>query len=529
MMDKPVRPGDVLLDKYRVERVLGQGGMGVVVAAQHLELGELFAIKFLLPRAIGSPDAVGRFMREARAAARIRSEHVVKVHDVGRLGDGAPYMIMEHLVGSDLAALLRRRGALPLEEATALVLQACDGVAEAHALGIIHRDLKPANLFLSTRRKGSPWVKVLDFGISKQTLDVPIDEQASDTPLHVQTETGAIMGSLFYMSPEQVIKPKDVGPPCDIWAMGIVLYELTTGKLPFVGESLGELVQHILLTTPEPPSKVRPELPAALDAVVMRCLSKLPAARYASIEELASAMRSLLAASSVPPRPIAMDAADSSTMEGLASTREASGAAAAGSVIEDPAPLSTLEVLAPAPAAAAAGAAAAAPRFHEPDVPREAPSLPSSTQASLSTTIDPRRSSHRRSIALVAGAGVVAIGLGAMLGVLPREAPGAAGEPPSPAANLRDATATVASSARAAELLPGSPAATSEPSAPPVASPVAPAASNAPRAAAPPPRAGTIAVRAAARAGAPKPSPADTATPAASAKAGTEKPRDAMW
>src|SRR5262245_36017323 len=153
-MTSPVAPGDLLLGKYRVERVLGRGGMGVVVAARHLELGELFAIKFLLPHAIKHPQAVERFVREARASARLKGEHVAKVHDVGRLSDGLPYMVLEYLSGNDLKATLRERGPLPVAEAVTYVLQACEAIAEAHDLGIIHRDIKPANLFLTRRANG---------------------------------------------------------------------------------------------------------------------------------------------------------------------------------------------------------------------------------------------------------------------------------------------------------------------------------------------------------------------------------------
>jgi serine/threonine protein kinase len=294
-MEGTVRPGDTLLGKYQVERVLGQGGMGVVVAVRHLELGELFAIKLLLPKVSERANAVSRFVREARAAARLKSEHVVRVHDVGRLEGGAPYMVMEHLVGDDLAVHLQRRRCLPLEEAGLLVLQACDAIAEAHALGIVHRDLKPSNLFLMRRRNGSTCLKVLDFGISKQTEDVGV---AAD-----QTESGAILGSLLYMSPEQMLSPKAVDRRSDIWAMGVVLYELTTGQRPFEGDSLANLLREVMNSEPPPPSKVRPELPAALDEVVLRCLRKRPEERYADAEELAAAVRALIGRNSQPSLP----------------------------------------------------------------------------------------------------------------------------------------------------------------------------------------------------------------------------------
>ncbi len=164
-----VREGDILAGKYRVERVLGIGGMGVVVAAHHMQLDERVALKFLLPEALGNAEAVARFAREARAAVKIKSEHVARVTDVGTLPNGAPYMVMEYLEGGDLAAWIKQRGALPVEQAVEFVLQTCIAVADAHALGIIHRDLKPANLFCVRRSDGQLSIKVLDFGISKMT------------------------------------------------------------------------------------------------------------------------------------------------------------------------------------------------------------------------------------------------------------------------------------------------------------------------------------------------------------------------
>src|SRR5580658_3035975 len=155
--------GDVLEGKYRIERVLGVGGMGVVVAAHHIQLDEKVALKFLLPSALGNPDAVARFAREARAVVKIKSEHVARVSDVGALQDGAPYMVMEYLEGGDLEAWLQERGPLPIEQTVEFVLQACEAIAEAHALGIVHRDLKPANLFCIRRADGLLSIKVLAF------------------------------------------------------------------------------------------------------------------------------------------------------------------------------------------------------------------------------------------------------------------------------------------------------------------------------------------------------------------------------
>jgi serine/threonine-protein kinase len=283
-MTSPVAPGDLLLGKYRVERVLGQGGMGVVVAARHLELGELFAIKFLLPEAVQHPQAVERFVREARASARLKGEHVAKVHDVGRLPDGLPYMVLEHLSGKDLKAVLRERGPLPVAEAITYTLQACEAIAEAHGLGIIHRDIKPANLFLTRRANGTPCVKVLDFGISRQ-----IGPEGAEA--HSLTRTGMLLGSPYYMSPEQMLRTKEADARSDIWSVGCVLYELLTGKVPFHAEAITELVGKVLQEEPRPPGSFRGDLPPAVEAAVMRCLVKPKEMRFQRIEELVAALQ----------------------------------------------------------------------------------------------------------------------------------------------------------------------------------------------------------------------------------------------
>ena len=277
----PVQPGEVLLGKYRVDRVLGVGGIGIIVAAHHLQLDERVAIKFLLPEVLQSPDVVARFAQEARAAVKIKSEHVVRVIDVGTLPTGSPYMVMEYLEGADLSNILSRRGPLPAEEVVSLVLQACEALAEAHALGIVHRDLKPANLFSIARADGSPSVKVLDFGISKVTTP------GADMGM---TKTSAIVGSPLYMSPEQMRSAKSVDARTDIWSLGAILYELLTGRPPFTGESLPELCVNIMNTAPAPMAATRADLPTRLEAVVLRCLEKDRRSRYANVAELAVAL-----------------------------------------------------------------------------------------------------------------------------------------------------------------------------------------------------------------------------------------------
>ncbi len=282
-MSNTLAEGQVLAGKYRVERVLGRGGMGVVVAAHHIHLDERVAIKFLLPEALVNAEATQRFVREARAAVRIKSEHVARVSDVGMLEGGEPYMVMEYLEGSDLADTLRERGALPVEQAVEFVLQASEAIAEAHVLGIVHRDLKPANLFVVRRADGVASVKVLDFGISK------VSGPASDGEAHL-TRTSAVMGSPLYMPPEQMAASRNVDPRADIWALGAILYELLCCRAAFLGESLPEVCLKIATLPPPPMRDFRADLQPGLEAVVLRCLEKDRERRYDNIAQLAHAL-----------------------------------------------------------------------------------------------------------------------------------------------------------------------------------------------------------------------------------------------
>jgi serine/threonine-protein kinase len=277
-----VYQGQILAGKYRVDQVLGQGGMGVVVAATHLQLEERVALKFLLPQSLRNPEVVARFAREARAAVKIKGEHVARVIDVGTFESGAPYLVMEYLEGRDLALVVRERGALPYEDAVDAVLQACEALAEAHTLGIIHRDLKPANLFLTRRPDGTTSVKVLDFGISKL-----INPSGSD---HSMTRTSTVMGSPLYMSPEQMTSARNVDVRSDIWGVGAILYEVLTGRVPFSAPSLPEICAQILTMTPRPVRDFNPGVPEPLQNITLRCLEKDPARRYQSVGELAQAL-----------------------------------------------------------------------------------------------------------------------------------------------------------------------------------------------------------------------------------------------
>ncbi|KYG10799.1 protein kinase, partial [Sorangium cellulosum] len=274
-------PGDVLAGKYRIERVLGAGGMGVVLAAWHLVLERRVAVKFLLPEAAALPDAGARFLREARAAAALDGQHIARVLDVGTLDTGAAYMVLEYLTGDDLGHVLQTRGPLPLAEAADYLLQACEAIAEAHARGIIHRDLKPKNLFLTRRPDGTPLLKVLDFGLSKFIATGDSVKEAS------LTATGLIMGSIHYMSPEQIRSLKFADVRTDIWALGVILYRMLTGRHPFEGDSVTAVTAAIMMDAPVSVTTLRPDVPPAVAALVSRCLVKDPNVRVQSVTEIA--------------------------------------------------------------------------------------------------------------------------------------------------------------------------------------------------------------------------------------------------
>lgn len=271
-------PGAIVAGKYRVGQTLGEGGMGIVVAATHLGLEQHVAIKFLLPEAARNKVAVERFLREARVAAMVRSEYVCRVHDVGTLDDGVPYLVMEHLEGSDLGKLIARSGALPVPETSEIALQACEALSEVHAAGIVHRDLKPSNLFVTRRVDGSPAVKLLDFGISKLTLGS--QDSIRDPGL---TATTTIMGSPSYMSPEQLKSTKEVDPRTDVWSLGAVLFEALSGKQAFAGESVPQVCAMIASEKPPSLTQLRPGLPADLVRAIEACLEKDPDKRISLV------------------------------------------------------------------------------------------------------------------------------------------------------------------------------------------------------------------------------------------------------
>ncbi|PKN49216.1 MAG: serine/threonine protein kinase [Deltaproteobacteria bacterium HGW-Deltaproteobacteria-20] len=278
-----LEPGTVLADKYRVERVLGRGGMGVVVAATHLRLEQTVAIKVLQTESIADAVTVERFLREARAAARIESEHVARVFDVGLLDPSVPYIVMEYLSGKDLSDR-ETCATASLRDIVDWVMQACEAVAEAHAHGIVHRDLKPANLFLAKRLAGPPVVKVLDFGLAK----APPSDAANGRAW--RTQSFAVMGTPRYMSPEQMRCAKQADERSDIWSMGAVLFEMLTGKPAFDAQSLAELCAMVAADPLPSLRDLRPEIPEGLEHVVAWCMEKRPEDRPQTMAALAEAL-----------------------------------------------------------------------------------------------------------------------------------------------------------------------------------------------------------------------------------------------
>lgn len=300
-MNPQEQVGRVLVGKYEVVSVLGVGGMGVVLRARHVALGEEVAVKLLSRELVGREEYVSRFYREARAAARIKSEHVARVIDVGSTEEGVPFLVMELLEGEDLEVYLTKRGgALAPGEAARLVLEACDAIAEAHELGIVHRDIKPANLFLARRGRGPAKVKVLDFGISKMAGDAGS-----------ATRTSAIMGSPAYMSPEQLRSTRDVDGRTDVWSLGAVLFELCAGRIPFEGESVADITAGILRGERPRLAEHLPDAPPGFADLVDACLERELELRVPSVAEFARRLEPYAATEPSAPRSVVQSATPS--------------------------------------------------------------------------------------------------------------------------------------------------------------------------------------------------------------------------
>jgi serine/threonine-protein kinase len=283
----PILEGEVIAEKYRVERLLGEGAMGRVFQARHLLLGHSVALK-LLRASVDNDDLRTRFVREAKATMALRSDHIVRVFDLGVLPSNTPYMVLEYLEGTDLRSVLETRGALPVEEAVDYVLQVCEALSEAHLNGIVHRDLKPQNLFLTRRANGTPCLKLLDFGVSK--FDAKPD--GNDELTHSQV----LLGSPVYMSPEQIRDSRKVDARADVWSLGVVLYMLLGGGRPFEGEGLAGTCAAIMVDPPRPLSSRCPGVPLALEAVVFACLEKSRERRTQDVAEVAKRLEPLASA-----------------------------------------------------------------------------------------------------------------------------------------------------------------------------------------------------------------------------------------
>ena len=325
--------GTVLGGSYRVGAPIGNGGLGIVLSAETIANGRTVAIKVLAPAAAADPERVTRFRREIKASAKIGSDHVVRVIDTGDLASGLPYLVMEHLDGKSLADMAKDAGELlPIDLVVDWILEAIDGIAEAHSLGVIHRDIKPANLFLAIESSGGGIVKVIDFGASKLTADSPVDP--SD-PGGVTVAT-SLIGSPRYMAPEQIRSALEVDLRADVYGLGATLYELLAGKPIFASETLARVFAQVLWEMPEPIATVRPEVPTELAEVVVKCLAKDPKDRYQTVRELAAALApfaslpsiTAMSAATVRPPPLApVEERVASALEGTSEPEQAAPSA----------------------------------------------------------------------------------------------------------------------------------------------------------------------------------------------------------
>jgi eukaryotic-like serine/threonine-protein kinase len=283
-----LQTGQVIEGKYRIIRLLGEGGMGAVYEGENVRIHRRVAIKVLHPTAAANVDAVQRFEREAQAAGRIGSDHIVEVIDLGNLPDGDRFMVMEFLDGESLSQRIQGRGRISPQESASLMIQLLEGLGAAHGAGIIHRDLKPDNVYLVRSKRGqTDFVKILDFGISK------FNKLNKDSGMSM-TRTGAVMGTPYYMSPEQAKGSKEMDHRSDLYSAGVILYEAVTGQVPFNAETFNELIFKIVLETPPPPQQLAPGLDPAFASIVQKAMSRDQNDRFQSAQEFAQALHGWL-------------------------------------------------------------------------------------------------------------------------------------------------------------------------------------------------------------------------------------------
>jgi serine/threonine-protein kinase len=292
----PCPPGTLVGEKYEVTSRIGRGGMGVVVAAKHIELGHSVAIKMMHEEDAQHAISVRRFLREGRAAAALKSDYAVRIYDVGRLPSGVPYLVMEHLEGSDLSAYVKRKRQLPVAEAVEYIVQASYALSEAHASGLIHRDLKPHNLFLARLSDGRKRIKVLDFGLVKEATSSELTSTAQ-TP---SAPEGTILGSPHFMSPEQIRDPGGVDLRTDIWSLGATFFQLLTGEPPFHALTIHLLLAKILSDPAPDVRTLRSDVPEGVARVIAKCLAREPKDRYSNVENLVRALNACGATTAIP-------------------------------------------------------------------------------------------------------------------------------------------------------------------------------------------------------------------------------------
>jgi serine/threonine protein kinase len=285
-------PGAILAGRYRLEEIVGHGGMGAVWRATHTGLGEPVAVKLVSAHFVRSTEALRRFDTEAKSAARLRSRHVPQVFDNGVLDDGTPFLVMELLHGESLAARVNRLGPTPLPETVSILEQCCRALSRAHSLGITHRDIKPENVYLAQSVDDDSYiVKVLDFGIAKVTSSLTDDGRSS-------TRTGTLLGTPLYMSPEQARGLRSIDFRTDLYSLGLVTFTMLTGRLPFSGETLGELLLQICVEPLPSLRAITPWLPPSVDQWFQKACARLPEDRYGSAQALVEALRVAAAISS---------------------------------------------------------------------------------------------------------------------------------------------------------------------------------------------------------------------------------------